>query len=273
MTISSSRSPLRAVIFDWAGTTVDYGCFAPVTVFVEVFGQRGVPITVEQARAPMGLAKRDHIRAIAAMPPVAEAWRTRHGRDWTEADIDAMFQDSVPLQMSVLLNHADVIPGVAEATAACRARGLKIGSTTGYSRPLMEALVPVAARNGYQPDAWLCPSDVPAGRPAPYMVYLNAIRLQAYPMAALVKVGDTVPDIEEGLNAAMWTVGVAKTGNELGLSRAEAEALPPEELRRRVQPIYERLMAAGAHYVIDSIADLLPVLDDIEGRLARGERP
>ncbi|MFN8473549.1 MAG: phosphonoacetaldehyde hydrolase [Anaerolineae bacterium] len=267
------NGPLKAVIFDWAGTTVDYGCFAPVAVFVEVFKQRGVPITIAQARAPMGLAKRDHIRTIAAMPSVAEAWRAAHRQDWTEADIDAMFEDSVPLQMSILLNHADVIPGVAETVAACRARGLKIGSTTGYSHPLMEALVPAAAAGGYEPDAWVCPSDVPAGRPAPYMAYLNATRLQVYPMAALVKVGDTVPDIEEGLNAGTWVVGVSRTGNELGLSQAEVEALAPDELRRRLQPIYQRLDAAGAHYVIDSVADLLPVLDEIERRLADGERP
>ncbi|MFN8499650.1 MAG: phosphonoacetaldehyde hydrolase [Anaerolineae bacterium] len=265
--------PLRGVIFDWAGTTVDYGCFAPVAVFVEVFRQRGVPITIGQARAPMGLAKRDHIRAIASAPAVAEAWRAAHGRDPSEADIDSMFEDSVPLQMSILLNHADVIPGVAETVAACRARGLKLGSTTGYSRPLMAALVPAAAAGGYAPDAWVCPSDAPAGRPAPFMAYLNAIQLQVYPMAALVKVGDTVPDIAEGLNAGMWTVGVAKTGNELGLSRAEVETLAPDELRRRLAPIYGRLEAAGAHYVIDSIADLLPILDDIERRLASGERP
>ena len=28
---------LEAVIFDWAGTTVDYGCFAPVEAFIKAF--------------------------------------------------------------------------------------------------------------------------------------------------------------------------------------------------------------------------------------------
>ncbi|MCS6911239.1 MAG: hypothetical protein NZM11_11845, partial [Anaerolineales bacterium] len=134
-------------------------------------------------------------------------------------------------------------------------------------------LAPEAARRGYAPDAWVCSTDVPAGRPYPWMAFQNAMRLNVYPMEAMVKIGDTVPDIEEGLNAGMWTVGVALTGNELGLTEAEVAALSPEARRRRLTPIYQKLYQAGAHYVVDSVADCLPVLDEIEKRLASGERP
>lgn len=267
------RGPLKAVLFDWAGTTVDYGCFSPAAVFIHVFKNRGVDITLEQARGPMGLMKRDHIRAIAQMPAVAAQWQAVHGRPWTEADGDALFAEFVPVQVACLAEFADPIPGVAETVAELRRRGLKIGSTTGYTREMMAALVPEAARRGYAPDEWVCSTDVPAGRPAPWMCFQNAQRLGAYPAEALVKIGDTAPDIEEGLNAGMWAVGVALTGNEVGLTESEVAALTPEARQARLKPAYERLYRAGAHFVVDSVADCLPVLDEIQARVARGEKP
>jgi len=264
---------LKAVILDWAGTTVDYGCFAPVAVFVQVFKQQRVDITIAQARPPMGLEKRDHIRAITRQPEVAAQWESVHGRPCSEADIDRMYQDSVFIEKTTVTDYADLIPGTLDTIAECRTRGLKIGSSTGYSQPVMDALLPAAAARGYAPDAAICPSDVPSGRPAPYMIYENAIRLQAYPMAAVVKVGDTFPDVEEGLNAGVWTVAVTQTGNALGLSAAEVTALPEVKLAQRLSAIEKQMWQAGAHYVVNSIADLPPVLDDIETCLRAGEQP
>jgi phosphonoacetaldehyde hydrolase len=221
----------------------------------------------------MGLEKRDHIRAIAGTDSVAHKWKEIHGKPFTDEDLDQMFHESVELQTRCVLDYADLIPGTLKAVAGFRARGLKIGSSTGYSRPIMEVLVAEAARRGYTPDSWVCPSDVPAGRPYPWMAYRNAMNLQVYPMSAMLKVGDTVPDIEEGLNAGTWTIGVARTGNELGLSEQEAADLDPALLETRLQQIRTRLLSAGAHYVVDTIADVLPLLDEIEARRAEGERP
>lgn len=267
------RGPLKAVILDWAGTTVDYGSFAPTTALIKVFEHRGVTIGLEQARAPMGLMKKDHLRAIAQLEPVAERWRITHGRSCTEEDIEAMFQEFVPLQLECLADYAHLIPGTREAVADMHQRGMKIGSTTGYTHEMMEVLIPAAERNGYSPDAWISASDVPAGRPFPWMCYQNAIQLQVYPLEAMVKVGDTLPDIEEGLNAGMWTVGVALTGNLMGLTEAEVAALPGETLQLRRQAIATQLYQAGAHYVIDGIGDLPGTAEEIEARLSKGERP
>ncbi len=264
---------LKAVILDWAGTTVDYGCFAPVAVFIEVFRQQGIEISITQARAPMGLEKRDHIRAITRMPDVAARWRAVHGTDCSESDINLMYRQSVEVQTHAVLQYANLIPGTRETIKCCREMGLKIGSTTGYSQSILNALMPVAAQQGYIPDAAVCPSVVPTGRPAPWMIYQNAIHLGVFPLSAFVKVGDTVPDIEEGLNAGTWTVGVTQSGNELGLSAADASALSRVDLETRVRLIEERLLNAGAHYVIRSIADLPPILAEINARLMSGEQP
>jgi phosphonoacetaldehyde hydrolase len=264
---------LKAIILDWAGTTMDYGCYAPAVVFVEVFKRKGVPITMAEAREPMGAHKRVHIAAISKIPAVAERWRSVHGRDCTEADIDEMFADFIPLQLACLADYADLVPGCLEAVADFRERGLKIGSTTGYLLDMMDLLQAEAKKRGYEPDSSVCAAQVPAGRPEPWMCLENAKNLRVYPLDSIVKVGDTLPDIYEGLNAGMWSIGLAKTGNEMGLNLREIEHLPPDEYERKITRARQRLDAAGAHYVVDSIADVPKVLDEIDARLARGERP
>ncbi len=268
-----THGSLKAVILDWAGTTVDYGCLAPAAVFIEVFRQHGVEVTMAQARAPMGMFKKDHIRAITQMEPVAAQWQAAHGKPCGEADIEAIYHDFLPLQLGVIAHHANVIPGVVEAIADFRQRGLKIGSTTGYTRAIMEVLDPIAAQHGYAPDALVCADEVPAGRPFPWMCYLNQIQLGVFPGEVCVKIGDTVPDIEEGLNAGMWTIGVVKCGNEIGLSESDLAQLSPSEVEARLTAGHEHLHNAGAHYTVDNLCEVPPLIDAINEQLARGERP
>jgi phosphonoacetaldehyde hydrolase len=264
---------VTAIVFDWAGTTVDFGSRAPAIVFQEIFRRCGVDITAAQAREPMGMAKRDHIASILAMPEVARAWRAAHGREGQSADIDAMYEEFLPLQREVLKQHSDVIPGVPEAVEACRRMGLKIGSTTGYTRALMEIVSAAAKQQGYEPECVLCAEDAPRGRPAPYLLYEAAMRLDAYPLWTMVAVDDTPVGIEAGRNAGCWTVGITRAGNCVGLSREEIDALPPDEARRMCAQAARRLKSAGAHYTIDSAADIVQVVLDIERRLEAGESP
>lgn len=267
------RSPVKAVILDWAGTTVDFGSFAPTAVFLKLFESQGVPIKIEHARKPMGLMKKDHLRAIAAIPEVSQAWQEVRGHPITEEEINQMFNRFIPMQMACLEEYAQVIPGVCEATAEFRQMGIKIGSTTGYTREMMEILVPAASRNGYTPDSWVSATDVPNGRPYPWMAYQNAINLQLYPLEAYVKIGDTLPDIKEGLNAGMWTIGLALTGNLLGLTEAEMAALPIHTLNEKRAEISAQLISAGAHYVVDSLHDCPAVIQNINALLSKGELP
>lgn len=267
------RGPIKLVILDWAGTTMDYGCYAPAVVFIEVFKRKGVEISIEEAREPMGAHKLVHIRKISQIPSVARRWQEVHDRPCTEEDVQAMFEEFVPLQLDCLAQYANLIPGTLDVVAELRGRGIKIGSTTGYLREMMDLLLREAADRGYEPDSTVCASDVPAGRPEPWMCLANAQELSVYPMEACVKIGDTLPDIEEGLNAGMWTIGLAKSGNEVGLNEKEIAELPPDELQRRLDRAYKRMYQTGAHYVVDTVADVLPVVDRIQEQLASGERP
>ncbi len=269
----SYRGSVKAVILDWAGTAVDYGSFAPTAVFIRLFEEKGVRITADDARSGMGLMKKDHLRSILARPSVAEAWKAAHGAPHSEADIDTLFEHFVPMQTSVLTEFAQPIPGLISVVKNLRAGGIKIGSTTGYIRSMMEVLAPKARENGYKPDCIVCPDEVPNGRPSPWMCYQNAIQMDVYPMQAMVKVGDTLVDIEEGLNAGMWTVGLSQTGNLMGLSEADVKVLSQAERKATNKRISDQLYQAGANYVIDGIWDLPKLIPDIESRLEHGEHP
>jgi phosphonoacetaldehyde hydrolase len=260
----SQPTRLRAVILDWAGTTVDYGSRAPAEVFVEIFRQMGIAITEAEAREPMGRSKREHIAAILAMPRVTALWRREHGREPCDGDVLAMYDDFLPLQKRTLERGSDVIPGVPEAIAECRRRGLKIGSSTGYTRELMEVVIPQAARGGYTPDVTICSDDVSAGRPAPWMNFRAAESLGVYPMSAVMIVDDTPIGIEASLNAGAVTVAVSQTGNALGLSAAEVAALPEAELNARLAAIEASFRGIGAHFVIRSVADLPALLEELD---------
>ena len=264
---------VKAVVFDWAGTVVDFGSRAPAGVFIEVFREFGVELTVGEARAPMGLPKRDHIRALGNIPRVAAAWRNAHGREFEDGDVDRLHEVFEPLTARVAAHHADLVPGAAEVAAELRRRGLKIGSTTGYTRSIMENVLPLAAERGFAPDTVICAGDLPAGRPTPLMMYRCFVDLAVWPAAAVVKVDDTAPGIEEAIAAGSWAVGVAMSGNAVGLSPEELASRDAGEIARLREGAAAELLAAGAHYVIDTIADLMPTIERIEDRLAAGESP
>src|SRR3972149_2461178 len=256
------RGKIQAALLDWAGTTMDFGCMAPAVVFVKVFERAGVPITMDEARVALGARHRGPSPTSTNPQPPPGA-----------ADVDRMFADFVPLQLECLSEYSALIPGTLEVVGALRARDIKIGSTTGYLREMMAINLADAKAQGYEPDATVCASDVPAGRPYPYMCLQNMLDLRVWPVEACVKVDDTLPGIEEGLNAGMWTVGLAVSGNEVGLPLAAWQALPPAEQQARREHPGRWAWMGGAHYVVDTIADLLPCLDDVDARLARGEKP
>jgi phosphonoacetaldehyde hydrolase len=263
---------LEAVIFDWAGTTVDHGSLAPVRAVTELFRRQGIPLNDADARIDMGIFKKDHIRRILAMPHVTAQWRERNGRPPDGQDLEKLFTDFAPLQMEILEEFSQVIPGVVDVSERLHRLGVKIGSTTGYTRPMLDILVSRAAAQGYKPELSLCPDDVGGGRPHPWMCLRIAIEFRLSSTSAAVKIGDTVSDIHEAHNAGMWAVGIAATGNEVGLNAPDLASLTEEERFKRIELAHRALLAAGAHYVVDSVALCEPILDEIDDRLAAGER-
>jgi phosphonoacetaldehyde hydrolase len=258
--MSTLSSFIPAVVLDWAGTMVDHGCCAPVAALQAVLGRHGLEVSEAEARVGMGRPKRDHLRALLA---------TRGA----EAATEEWYPELERAIYAELEGHAALIAGAREFAAWLGGAGVKIGSSTGYTRDMMQIVATAAARQGYVPDAIVTPDEVPAGRPAPHMIYASALRLNAWPLWALVKIGDTPDDIAEGRNAGTWTVGLALSGNALGLSAEESAALDGRERATREAAARTSLRATGADYVVDSVADCPAVLEEIAGRLAAGERP
>lgn len=250
----------KAVVFDWAGTTIDFGSFAPTGAFVGAFEQFGIDLSVAQARAQMGLPKWDHIAALLQVPEINAQWVERTGR-WPGAqEVEQIYQVFVPMNEAAVADHATLVPGTAEAVAALRGRGLKIGSTTGYTRSIMKPVLPLAEAQGYAPDNLVCSDDLKEGRPGPLGMYQCFVDLAVYPPAAVVKVDDTAPGIAEGVAAGCLTVGVALSGNLVGKTAAQLAALTQAEIAPLREAATRHLRAAGADHVIDTVADLPDLL-------------
>ena len=264
---------VKAVIFDWAGTMVDFGCVAPIEALVAAFAAEGVPVSAADARRDMGRAKLDHVWALLQYPPVTERWTATKGGAPTIADRDRIYAALVPLMEAAATRHAVLIPGVVETVTELRRRGVKIGSGTGYTREMMSGILPRAAEQGYAPDMVVCAGETPSGRPAPLMAWKAMVDLDVWPASACVKVDDAEVGIEEGRLAGCWTVGLSGSGNGVGLGLAAYQALDAQDRATRVAAAAASLTAAGAHYVVESVADLLSALDDIARRITAGEHP
>lgn len=254
---------IKCVILDWAGTTVDFGSMAPLKVFSEIFEQRGLRLEMDELRAPMGMPKLEHIRELLKMERPARLFREKYGRAPTDDDALGIYAAFEPALMNILHNFSEPIEGACAAVRELREAGIKIGSTTGYTREMMDVIEPLAKAAGYAPDCVVTPDEVAGGRPAPWMIFKNMERLGVYPPCAVVKAGDTAADIREGKNAGVISVGILKGSSELGLTASEFGALSAEEIEDRKQAARERFYLAGADYVLESITELPAFVKEI----------
>ena len=269
------RGKVTTLILDWSGTTADAYVIAPAVVFAGVFKNQGVEISMEEARGPMGLRKDLHIKALTEDPVIRERWKGVHGKYPNQSDVDRMFADFVPAQLACLPKYTELLPGIAKVIKRLQAQGIKIGCSTGFTRPMVDVLEKAAKKQGYVPDASVAGDEVVHGaRPRPFMVYRNLDLLDAWPIESVIKVDDTASGVGEGLNAGCWAVGVARYSNYMNINSLDEEAtLSKPDLQHRLEKTREILRKAGAHYVIDSLADIEAVIQDVNARLARGEGP
>jgi phosphonoacetaldehyde hydrolase len=260
--------PVKAVVFDWAGTMIDFGCMAPVRALTTVFAGEGVALWAEEARRDMGKAKLDHVRALLAEPTVQARWVALKGEPGSEADVDRLYRKLEPAMKTEATKTSLLIPGAARVVEELRDLGVRIGSGTGYTREMMAAILPSAAEQGYAPELVVCAGETPSGRPAPLMTWKALIALDAWPARVCIKVDDAAVGIEEGRLAGCWTVGLSASGNGVGLDPETYAALAEEDRRERLARSESALTAAGADFVIEDVSHLLPVVHEIARRIA-----
>jgi phosphonoacetaldehyde hydrolase len=262
---------MEAVIFDWAGTTVDYGCMAPIYAMQKAFSEYQLLITLDEIRQPMGMLKKDHIKAVLEMSRVKKHFHDVYHKYPETVDIEKLYAD---FEKNIFLNldqHTQLIDGILEVQTYLRKHHIKMGSTTGYTRAMIDIVAESAKKQGYQPDYIISSDQVKKGRPYPYMLHQNLMALDVRDLRQVVKVGDTIVDIQEGLYAGCWSVGVVKGSSMLGLNASEAASMPDAELSERVQVVKYEMLAAGAHFVIDTIGELPSLIDLIHHRMNSGE--
>lgn len=266
---------LEAVIFDWAGTTVDFGVLSQAQIYVDAFKAAcDMEISLEQASVPTGLGPWQHIESLGTNPTIDACWRARFGHSMGYTETRHIYETFVPLQIERAGLYSALIPGVLDVVSDIRKRGLKVGSTSSYPRQVMLRMIDLVAQQGYEPDCTVCSDDLKTGsRPGPWMALDCLRQLHVGAVSHCVKVDDTQSGIEEGLNAGMWTVGVALSSRSAGWSLEEfrkSDDVTRERVRERVSA---ELRAAGAHFVIDTVADLIPIIDEIQVHLADGQKP
>ncbi|WP_020470073.1 phosphonoacetaldehyde hydrolase [Zavarzinella formosa] len=261
-------SLIKLVVFDWAGTTVDFGSYAPVVPFTQAMAKHGMTVTPAEVRGPMGLHKRDHLRLLMQLPASKKAFHHQHGRDWIEADVEKIYQqDLIPIQMAALEGHSELLPHVLDTVETLRTRGIKIGTSTGYFREAALVVFASAKKQGYVPDCNILPDDVPQARPAPWMIFRNMETLNVFPPTAVVKVGDTPSDMAEARNAGCWAIGVLATGSEVGVTKPEWQNASAAQRETWLKTAREKMMAAGAHDTIDTMEDLPEKIRELETKM------
>jgi phosphonoacetaldehyde hydrolase len=264
---------IQGIIFDWAGTTVDFGSLCPVGAFQEAFADHGVTVSSDAVQRFMGRKKVDHLRSILNLPEVSKQWIEQRGSEADSTDITMLYRRVEDLLFETAADFSEPVPHLLEGMEAARRRGLKVGSTTGYTARIMESVVPAAAKHGYSPDAWVASDEVKTGRPWPWMLFRNMEMLDICYPNGIVKVGDTIVDLDEGRNAGAWNVSVVNSSSLVALSLEELNALDEAAREARLGAAREKFVEAGAHYVVADLGELEGVLADIEGRLRAGECP
>jgi phosphonoacetaldehyde hydrolase len=267
------------VMLDCSGTTMDRYVDAPAIVFVEVFKNYGLEISMPEARAPMGLRKDLHIQAITKIASVRERFHAKFGREPDQGDVDKMFADFVPTQLALLRqgNYHELLPGVGALVKSLQQQGIRVGVTTGFTRDMLDLLLAGAAAQGFIPDTSCAGDEVEMPRPTAYMVIKNLERMGVYnvqnAMRRTIKVDDTVSGAGEGAPLC-WRVAVSKWSNYVADSWEAVRRMSAEELQARELASKEKLTReSGAHYVIDDLRDLPAVIADVNQRLANGENP
>ena len=273
MTLNSSPNGVALVVADMAGTLTDYGSSAPAAAFVELFRRHDITATDAEARVPMGLQKRDHVETMLKMPSIAGQWESMAGQPWAEEDLDELYTEFISIQLSVLPDYNELIPGIRDAVSAIQDRGAQVAGTTGYDNAMMSIVVNGMSEQGVNLDTAVCAEDVSGGRPAPWMIFRAMEATQTSPPCSVVKIGDTLPDIEAGVRAGVWSIGVTETGNMAGCDKASWDALSDSDRKSRCEQAEKDMKHLGAHYVLRSVADLPDLLDEIDERVRVGEKP
>ena len=266
---------LKAVILDLSGTIVDIHVLSPAIGFVKVFEKYGINVTMEEAREPMGLKKEIHLKQMLEMPRILDQWMTNKKYTPDHKDIDLLYKDLEDIQKKLLPKYCTLTPGTANSLGILRHNhDMKFGVTSGFNRELVDIILYEAAKQGVKIHSSVASDEVEHSRPFADMTAKNQQLLGIDHPGHLVKVDDTIPGIQEGLNNESWTVGVFAYSNSTGIDSLEQWAMMyDDEKRSRLMNARDMLEQANPHFIVPDITYLPWVVGQINGRLKHGLLP
>lgn len=252
---------IEAVIFDWAGTTVDYGSLAPVVAFKTAFNAKKIYPTDEEIRRFMGMSKWDHIGELLSLDTVRQQWQQEYSNDPTEEDRKELYVMFESALMAHLVKSTELKPGLLDTIQFLKDNGIRVATTTGYTPEMMEAVRVGAEKLGYRPEIILTSADVnDNGRPAPDMINKIMTEFEIDDPAKVIKIGDTIVDIEEGKNAGVKTVGIIEGSSLMGLTEEEFVNMTKDEQTDARAYVEREFDSVDADYVINSLSELPEVI-------------
>lgn len=257
---------IEGVIGDWAGSILDAGSLGPIYAFIEAFALRGINITPEEARLPMGNNKDVHIEMILKMKRIRELWDSKFGRDYNKQDVMDIYKDMARIQIQILNKHSTLIKGADKFSEYLRTKDIKFGATTGYTKEISDVVHKNAINQGLLIDCVVSGNQVKNGsRPNPFMLFRCMEEMNLSNSSRILKFDDTKVGIGEGLNAGCYTVGVAKTSSHAGYDSIEhINSASKDEIKQRTYDAAMILLESGAHFVVDDINDIPEVIELIE---------
>lgn len=257
---------IQGVIFDWAGTLVDFGAMAAVRAYMAVFDAYGVALTEEEARDRQGLSPYGNVRRLLSTERIRREWEQIHGKSWGPEDVERLCLSLEGQLEASLKETARLKPGVLYMARKLHEAGIRIGSTSEYGNAKLRLILPVAEAQGFEPDCWVTADATRGkGRPYPYMIFQNMQQLELSDVHRVIKVGDTAEDIREGRAAGVWTVGVLDGSALMGLSEERYNALSRSELSQYRSRALEAYAAAGADFTVRNVTELVDVIRRLNG--------
>jgi phosphonatase-like hydrolase len=236
---------IELVVFDLAGTTVDdtiHGLPLVTVAMTEAFASRGIKISPEQVNKYRGMDKKQALSCL--LKECQEIQMNNCDSDKLKnindnAFLDAMFKDFKLALNSHLININKEIPGTTEIFYWLKTRGIKIAVGSGFPHDVVLALV---EKLGWKNLVQYVSSAEQEGysRPHPSLVHSAMKHCSVTDKRNVLKVGDTVMDVEEGNNAGCRTVAV--------LTGTQTEST---------------LKQSNPDYIINSVADLPKLLEQL----------
>jgi phosphonoacetaldehyde hydrolase len=266
------KGKIKGIIFDTVGVLVDCGCLHHNKAIANIFKMRNIELKESLIRNFNGLTLKDQLKKIVTDRRVLNDWKKIYGNKPNDEDLAMLLQDLINRIAASIPEKDYIIDSYKKKFNKLNNKGYKIALTCEYPPALASLIFDKLQKDGFKFSQSITINDTMVGAPFPWMCYMSAIKLNVFPLNAIIRVGDSPYNIEEGINANMWTAGVVNTGNLIGLSKDEMRRKGVDKLHKKVKSAYKKFKKKGAHYVIDSINDISWVIDDINSNLLKTKK-